>query len=223
MPLKLYDSKDTVPEELRDSAIETKDGKFAVVEDDDAASQALTAERTKREAAERTAKKAGDELKKLQSKQKAENAGLTEEQLQQLRADARKEFEEEHADKLAAAESLAKELRGLKLDNAVKRMAGEAGFLAAKLDDLWKLHGDEFDLTDDGKPMVKGKPGVDPKKHIEALKKQRSEWVEGTKASGGGAGGPTNAGGGTVAASADDILKNPGAALAAARQAGKTE
>lgn len=226
MALKLYDSKDAVPEALRESAIETKDGKFAVVEeteDSTTLKASLEDERAKREAAEKLARKTADDLKKLETKQKAEKAGISDEQLQQIRADARKEVEAELAPKLADADRFAKENRELKLDNKVKALAADNGVRPERLSQWWRQFGDQFDLTNDGAPMVKDAPGKDVKKFIaDSLKAEVPEFYVGSKAGGGGAAGIQD-GGTSAAISTEDVLNNPGAALAAARAAGKTE
>lgn len=223
--LKIVDKKEDVPEALRDSAHEMKDGKFGFDEADSAADDlktALDGERTKREAAEKNAKKAADELKKLQNQRKATDSGITEEQLNQIRADVRKEVETEVQEKFGDYDKVKADNRSLRLDTHVKKQMADAGFLGTRLDDAWKLYGDQFDLTSDGKPMVKDKPGLDVKKHIEGLTKLQPSWVQGTKAAGGGAAGQ-NTGPTDAKPNADAVLSNPGAALAQARAAGATE
>jgi hypothetical protein len=77
MPLKLYDTQDAVPEAQRANAIETKDGKFAVVEEDpqlaDAGKRALDAERKRArdaEEARKAAEKERDDLKRTRTRQR---------------------------------------------------------------------------------------------------------------------------------------------------------
>jgi hypothetical protein len=219
MTLPTFAKKDEIPKGF-ESMYEEVEGKWHPKESDDASDlkAALKEEREKREAAEKLTKKVAKDLKDLETKAKAEAAGATEDQLKQLRADVRTELETEYADKLKAAERvpiLEAENRNLKLDGNVKKMAGDAGFLPTKLDDFWKLHGDEFDLTADGKPMVKGKPGADPKKHIESLKAVRPEWVQGSQAGGGGAAGMQKKPGETTT-----LALSPTERLAAAHAAG---
>jgi len=215
MALKNYAKKDEIPTEQQAGAIELKDGTFAVVEPDDTSGlqSALDTERGKREAAEALVKKTAKELTAAEAARKAASHGLTAEQLQQIRAEASKDAE----DKLAAkeAELIAERTasRTKDIGGAFKTLAGEQKFLGTKLDDLFRLHGDEFDLTDDRKLMVKGKPGIDPKKHMETLAKSRPEWVEGTKAAGGGAAGTTTAAAGASTLTAEEILKNPSRAF----------
>ena len=219
MALPSFKKKDEIPKGF-ESMYEEVNGEWVAKAPDDAADlrALLESEREKRDAAEKLTKKIAKDLKDLEQKRKAEEAGATEEQLKQLRADVRAELETEYADKIKAAEripALEAENKNLLLDSVVQRMAGEAGFLPTKLGDFWKLHGDEFDLTTDKKPMVKGKPGLDPKKHIEALKAVRPEWVQGSQAAGGGAGGIQK-----VPGTDKTVTLSPTERLAAAHSAG---
>lgn len=217
MKLPTFAKQDEVPEAFR-SLYEEREGKWHPKPDEDADEIAATLaeEKTKREAAEKLATKTANELKKMQRKAEAEGHGLTDEQLAKVREDIRAEVMEEVGPDLEKAKAALAENRTLKLDNQVKAIAADAGFLPTKLNDLWKLKGDEFDLTDDGKPMVKGKPGTDPKKHIEAIAKAMPEWVQGTKAGGGGGMGGAGTKGTGGGMDFDAMLKNPRAALDAA-------
>lgn len=214
MKLPTFDTKDAVPEAFR-SLYEERDGKWSPKPDEDADDLAasLVEEKTKREAAEKLATKTANELKKMQRKAEQDAHGMTDDQLAKLREDVRTEVMEEVGPDLERAAAALVENRTLKLDNQVKAMAAEAGFLPTKLADLWKLKGDEFDLTDDGRPTVKGKPGIDPKKHIEAIAKAMPEWVQGTKAGGGGGLGGAGSKGASGAIDFDALLKDPRAAL----------
>lgn len=224
MPRPVFDTKDTIPKGFEDE-YEEKDGKWHPKEDAGIATlrDTLDKERKRAEAAEALAKKAAADLKKKEIDDKAGKDGITSEKLAEIRADVRKEIEAEFAPKLAKAESDAKENRSLKLDNQVKKLAGELGFLGDRLDQYWKLHGDEFDLTDDGKVMVKANPGMTPAKLIESHKAKLTDWVQGTKGEGGGAAGQQRGGGQATTPSLEAVLSNPSAALAAARASGKTE
>jgi hypothetical protein len=157
MPLKTFATKAEIPAEQQANALELKDGKFAIVEPDDTSGlqSALDAERTKREAAEKLVKKTADDMKKLEADRKAASHGLTAEQLQQIRAEASKELEEKLAAKEAELQSERTASRTKDIGAAFKTLAGETKFLSAKQEDLFRLHGDEFDLTDDRKLMVK--------------------------------------------------------------------
>lgn len=226
MAIKKYAKLEEIPEAQRGDAIELKGGEFIVNEPDDnsALTTALETERKKREAAEGSASKVAASLKKLEDKLKAQEGGITEEKLNQIRADVKKELEEEYGPKLKSLDDLRSENRSMKLDSKVQELAVAAGFLPERLKDFWKLHGDEFDLTDDGKPMVKDKPGTDVAKHVAAIAKTRSEWVKGTQGDGGGTGGTvTKPGPKGTGPTPEEIIKNPGLALQQARAAGKTE
>jgi hypothetical protein len=166
---------------------------------------------TKRDAAEKLMRKATAELQKVQTQRKAADAGMTEEKLKELRAEARAEVEAELKPKLEENERLKGQNRALLLDADMKARGLKAGILPTKIDDWWKLRGSEYDLTDDGKPMVKGKPGLDPDKHLTTLLKLNPEWVAGTKAGGGGAEGGTKGATGVT----DEDLKHPERLIAA--------
>lgn len=219
--LPIFDTQDAIPEAFREE-YEEKDGRWHPK--DDGAKTALAEERTKREAAEKLVTKTTKELKALETRATAERAGITDEQLQKLRAEIRADLETEYTPLKEKADRFGSENRTLKLDNAVKAVMGaeDVKVRSARMDALWRLIGDRFDLTDDGKPMVKANPGVEVKKYLaETVKKEYPEFYEGTAGSGGGAReGSQNR---SAAVSADDILKNPGAALQAARSQGKTE
>lgn len=214
MPEKSADEK--AAEVLADAAIAEAKEKAA---EENATLKAELAElKHQKDAADRATRKVAAELQKLQTQRKAADAGMTEEALKLLREEARAEVLAELEPQLKAAEGLKAQNRGLLLDADMKARALKAGVLPEKLGDFWKLRADEFDLTDDGKPMVKGKPGLDPDKHLEALKKLNPEWVRGTQASGSGAKGGT----GTTLGNLPDNL-SPIARLEAAHAAGMTE
>ncbi len=210
---------DAVPEALRAAYVE-RDGKFhldADLPDTEGLEATVAEERRLRDAAEKLMRKAVQEADRLKNAKKASDAGLTEDQLRQLRADVRAEVEAEFAPVQADAEKAKAENRTLLLDNVMQQELLAAGFLPTRIKQVWQLHGGEFDLTDDRKPMVKGKPGIEPKKHVEALKKLYPEWVQGTRAGGGGAaGGASKMPAGGTKWDGDAVLKDPMGALRAA-------
>lgn len=222
MPIKTFAKLEEVPEAQRTDAIETKDGKFILSEETDTTDleTQVASEKEKREAAEGKMRKAAAELQKLQTARKAADAGMTEDKLKELRAEARAEVEAELKPQLEEAAKLKATNRALTLDAVQKAKALKLGVLPTKIDDFWTLRGGEFDLTDDGKPMVKGKPGIDPDKHLASLLKLNPEWVQGTKASGSGSQGSTALG--SSSGAFDDKMK-PEDRLAAAHAAGITE
>lgn len=144
------------------------------------------------------ARKALAELADLRGQKKAEKAGITAEELNKLKADMRKELEGEYSPFKTTAEKLASENRMLKLDNVVKQQMGRGGVRSERLDALYKLTGDRFDLTEDGKPILKENAARDLDKYVvEDLSKEYPEFFNGSGSSGGGAP-KSNAGGGGV-------------------------
>lgn len=237
-----FATEDEIPEAFRD-AYEEVDGEWVAkkpeVDPDadpaklrEAGKKALKAERDARTEAERKAREAEEEAARLRQEVEAKKAGLSEEKLKQLRADVRADIEKEYAGKALdelpeewkAREqglSYSSENRSLKLDNQVKALAGENGVRGERLDKWWKLHADKFDLTEDGKPMVKDHPGTEVKDFIAGeLKEDTPEFYTGTQAAGGGAGGIQRDGKLVAGTSAEDVIKNPGESLRAAREAG---
>jgi len=113
-------------------------------------------------------------------------------------------------------------VRTLKLDNRVKSLAATNGVRADRLDAWWRQHGEQFDLTDDGKEIiVKGHAGKEPAKFItDELKKALPEFYVGSKADGEGGGGIHDGQMDTAGLKFEDIMKNPSAGFAAANAAG---
>jgi hypothetical protein len=218
-----FKTKTEIPAGFEDD-YEEIEGEWRFKEPDNSAlTDALDAERSKREAAEKNATKAAAELKKLQNQGKADKAGLTDEQVQALRADVKAELEAEYAPFKTDAEKFKAENQSLLLDSKVKASLAKAGFLVEHIDDMWALKGKDFELTADGKPMVRGKPGIDVDKYIvDTYTKPYSDWVKGTQALGGGAGGQQQVQRVGAGPTADDIAKNPTEALRQARAAGAT-
>lgn len=221
MPLPTFKSKAEIPKGFEDEYHEV-DGEWVPVDHTQKLAKALAEEREKREAAESMARKAAKEAAAAAAKAQAADAGMTEAKLKELYATVEKNLREEYEPKLKEAEALSAENRKLKLTDVVKGMFRTAGALPTKLDDFWKLHGDEFDLTSDGKPMVKAEPGKDVLKQVSVIIKTRPEWVQGTKAAGGGAGGAqprmSTDGRSSSGLTFDDLLKNPGSAIAVANE-----
>lgn len=190
MPLTKYATEAEVPEDVKASALALADGSFAVFVEDDAAElkETLRKEREVREAAEKNATKAANALRKLEAEAKAKAAGLTDEQIRAMRDDVRRELESEYEPvkvKATLAEQLAAENRALLLDNKVKATMAAKGVRADRIEALFKVAGDRFDLTADKAPMLRDKPGVAIDGYIaETLKAEFPEFFEGTKAVG---------------------------------------
>lgn len=136
-------------------------------------------------------------LAEIETAEKAGKAGLTSEQLEKLRAEVRQSLENEYAPFRSRADELAQENRALKLDNVVKQEMAKSGVLPTRIDSLFRLTADRYELTDDGAPMLKDRAGVEIGKYIkDDLLKEYPEWFEGSGASGGGASRSTAGGGG---------------------------
>ena len=138
-------------------------------------------------------------LAEIETNEKAGKAGITNAELEKLRAEVRQSLEGEYSPFRTRADELAKENRALKLDNVVKQEMAKAGVLSARIDSLFRLTADRYELTDDGAPMLKDRAGVEVAKYIkDDLVKEYPEWFEGSGASGGGASKSAAGGGGTT-------------------------
>ena len=158
---------------------------------------------TEAKKAKATATDLATRLTDLEQKAKANEAGMTSDQLAKLRGDVQADMEKRYAADPSAglkafpwAAQLATENRSLKLDNVVKAEMAKAGARAERIDALFRLTSDRFDLTDDGKPMLRTSPGLEVGKYVaEDLAREYPEFYNGTGSSGGGAP-KSNAGGG---------------------------
>lgn len=235
MKLPNFKKKEDIPapflelyEEVNGEWVPKKDDEAPTVEDLAAVREALRKEREGREKAEKDRKAL--EKKQEQDKKDADRrgAGLTDDQLKKIRDEVKAELEGEYKPKLDELATAQKDIRTLRLDNAVKALMGkkEVGVRGERHDTLWKLVADDFDLTEDGKPFVKAKPGTPVEKYLgDTVKGLYPEFFEGSKASGGGASGDktatqvTNTG----TPSAADVLANPADAMRRARAEGATQ
>jgi len=207
MSLKLFDTKDAVPESLRDSAVETKDGKWAV---SDATGLKINADRLL------------DEKKQLQAKYDeltGKLGGLTPEQIAKIRDDAKKA--EDEADRKAGDfdKLLAKrldeqkaefqrqidELAGYKgkyvrsqTESAIRSAAKAANVADEDIDTVIELTADKRVRYDEksGKMIVVDKDG-DPtgltvdKFFAESYRTEKPKFYKPAGGAGGGAGGST--------------------------------
>ena len=204
----------TAEEKAAEAAAKAKaEAAEKAAEDIEALRAEVADEKTKRTAAEALMRKSAAALQKLETQRKAADAGLTEERLKEIRADADAEARAELKPQLDEAAKLKAQNRALVLDADMKARALKAGVLPTKVDDFWALRGPEFDLTSDGKPMVRDKPTVEVDKHLAALLKRNPEWVAGTKANGGGAAGGAGGAGAGGGIGYERIHANPEAVL----------
>lgn len=221
MALPTFEKRDAIPKGFEDE-YEEKDGKWVPIDHTTKLATALKEEREAREKAETLARKAAKDASDAAAKQAALAGGMTEKELKELYDKIENNVRAEYEPKLSDAEKLRTENRTLKLDSKVKALFKDGGALANKIDDFWKLHGDEFDLTADGKPMVKAEPGKDVARHVQAILKTRAEWVQGTKAAGGRTAAFPNstpsAGLNPGGLTFEDVMKNPASAIAVANE-----
>ena len=181
MPLPTFATLDEVPEAFR-SEYELVDGK-AVSKDIAKLTGAIAKERAERETAAKALKDAEKRLADLETAAKAGKAGITEEQLAELRADLAKQL----APETARADAAETKLRALQLDATVKSLMATSGVRAERIDTLWKLIGGEYDLTDGGTPILKAEPTADVAKSLAGRVKDFPEFFTAPDASGGGA------------------------------------
>ena len=221
MALPSFDKKTDIPKGFEEE-YEEREGKWVPIDRTQKALAALQEERTAREAAEGVARKAAKELAEVQTKQQALAAGMTDEEFRKRYSTIEQNIRAEYEPKVKEAEAMAAENRTLKLTDKIKQLFREAGAVKGRQDDFWKMHGDEFELSADGKPIVKAEPGKDVAKHVSAICKSRPEWMQGTRAAGGGAGGahtaPVQGSGPAGALTFEDLKANPGAAITAANE-----
>ena len=182
MPLPTFETMDAVPEPFRD-LYEVVDGKPTPKDETAPLKSALEKERTTASEARRQLKALEARAAELETASKAQKAGITDEQLAQIKADALKEIDPVKAER----DALKAELRSMKLDTAVKGVMATHGVRAERLDVLWKVVADRFDLTEEGKPILKSSPTAELPKVMADLKVEYPEFFAAPIASGSGA------------------------------------
>lgn len=201
MALKTYATQAEVPEAIRTTAVETKDGKWVVEEDVPDVTKLMTALGTEREraaTAEKAAKAAKDALDEIKRTAEARSKGVSEEELQKIRdaeALARKPIE----DKLAVTEA---ENRKLKLTDRVRVLYLANGGMPDRVEDAMDQLDRRTDLGDEGGIVYKGKDGkltADNTEAFFAKFKVEKPWLfSGADGSGSGADGAGTGGEGVV-------------------------
>ncbi|MBY0490619.1 MAG: hypothetical protein K2R93_12325 [Gemmatimonadaceae bacterium] len=226
MSLKMFDTKDAIPEALRESAIETKDGKWAVSDTEGLRS---------------SQQRILDEKKRLQDEfeqMKQSLGGLSPEQIKKFREDmtrledeqARKagdfdkilekrigETKAEYEKRLAELAPYKQKYQDRELEIAIRDAASKAGVIATDLPfvlDIVKGRRVAYDEKT-GKPVVLDKDG-DPtgltveKFFADTFKTEAPKFYEPAGGSGGGAGGGNSGGKPTGTAGAVSITDNAG-------------
>ena len=155
------------------------------------------------------AKSALAKLKELETAAKAGELDVGKDQLEAIRKDVISDLEGEYLPLKADNETLKGGLRELQLDNQVKIIMAKQGVRAERIDTLFRLAADKFDLDDDGEPMLAGHPGKDVPKYItEVLGEEYPEFWPSSGSSGGGASKSTGGAGGqrSIALSDKDAI-----------------
>lgn len=150
-------------------------------------------------------------LTELEQQRKADAAGITAETLAKMRQETAAEFDKKFGPVVEENAKLKTEIRGLRLDDRVKAHMGKAGVRAERIDALYRLTSDRFDLTDDNEPMLKGSTKEVPKYIAEELVKEYPEFFAGSGSSGGGA---TKSAGGAGRTEPIRISNDPASLLA---------
>lgn len=234
MALPEFSKLEEVPEQFRE-LYELKDGKAVpktVEMDPDGLTEkgrlAIKRERESAETADKARKEAEKREKDLRDQLAAKTAGITDAALKELRGQVRKDLQAESAAEMTAKQAeidallaVKAENRSLKLDTKVKKMLLDAEVRHERVDALFILTANDYDLTEDGKPKLVNHPGMTIDQYARTeLKKRFPEFFRGSQAAGGGTGGAYTSDGKPVGGTtADDVLKNPSAAATAARAA----
>lgn len=134
----------------------------------------------------------------LEQQAKAAAAGITQEQLAKIRQETATEYEKKYGPVVQQNEQLKGELRGLRLDTVVKGQMAKGGARAERIDALFRLTSDRYDLTDDGAPMLKGSAKEIEKYIVEDLKTEYPEFFQPSGSNGGGASKSNGGAGGAV-------------------------
>ena len=138
-------------------------------------------------------------LVELEQVKKAQEKGISSQDLEKMRVEVRQDLDKEYGPLKSQLEQAQGEVRTLRLDNVVKQQMAEAGVRSKRIDALYRLTADHFDLTDDGQPMVKVRPGTEPVKYVaDVLSEEYPEFFEGSGSSGGGASKSVASGSGNV-------------------------
>ena len=122
------------------------------------------------------AKAALARLQELELEGEAGKAGIKGEQLRQIQEQVRKSLEDEYTPFKSENDRLKTRLRELQLDNVVKGVMAKHGVRPERIDALFRLTSDRFDLTDEGEPMLKDRPGYDVSKYV--ADELGSEWPD---------------------------------------------
>jgi hypothetical protein len=207
MPLPTFDALDQIPEPFR-AEYEERDGKWHPKgADTSGLTSALASERERAEQAEKARKAAERRAAELERAQKAAGAGITDEQLAQLRAEDEQRRKAELEPVQTEVSTLKEKLRRYELEEPVRKLlsVGTPGGLfmdewddPAIRDSLLR----RFGTTDGGALVVldeQGKPSSErPEAFVAAYRAKYPRRFEGDAGSGSGATRPSGGGGVTA-------------------------
>ncbi len=201
MPLPKFKSRDDIPEAVRDGYVEVNGEWVPDVEDVTNLKSAHEAQKTKN-------RELADKLRELERKLKGAKDGLTDEEIAARRAEIDAEVNPLR-EQLTQAQQ---QLRSLRLDGNVKKMLADAGANPKRLDALFRLLSDRFDLSESGTPILKDKPTADLAQYLknDVAKEYPELYLSTAK---GGADMPGNNGGNGNADLAKLVESNPMALL----------
>lgn len=226
MPFPTFDTKDAIPKGF-ESEYEERDGKWqAKVPDVSKLEDTLAKVRSEKKEAERLAREASDKFAETQRQLDAKNATGADTDKKVSEMLAKWEQDKNAAVKAVQDELDARtaELRGIKLDDKAMADFVAAGGRPEKAKAALTLKKPFLDL-DGERIIVKNEKGEATTATVadfwgKTFKTEMPEFFTGTKAAGGGAVGGAGKGVQPAGAmSADDVIKNPLAALQAANEA----
>jgi predicted RNase H-like nuclease (RuvC/YqgF family) len=159
MPMKIYDKLEDVPEPLRKTAIESKDGKFVAEERDEIGvlQSTLEKERTRANELEKAQRTLEAERNQLKTEREARQRGATEEEIKRRRDEidaALKPLQDQLAEKDKAIAESSNRLRQVLHIDRVRSLALAAGIMPDRIGKAMKELKDRTDLTEDGKGLV---------------------------------------------------------------------
>ena len=150
--------------------------------------RALDAERDEKKEAKAATRILEAKFAELEQTAKAAKVGINSAELERLRQEVKLDLDKTYQPVTERAALLEAENRRMKLDRVVKSEMAKSGARADRIEALFKLTAGEYDLTEDGKPMLKERPGTPVEKYVsEELKALYPEFYEGSGSSGGGA------------------------------------
>lgn len=224
MPLQTYKTRDEVPEDAREGALELKDGTFAVVVDD--AKDTILKIRQERDAFKKQAREAAERAEAAERERDAAKAstGDVDKKVAELLTKWEKDTEAKVAAVAKERDDALGQLRQVTLVDKARETFVKAGGRPEKAEAALKLVRDRLDLID-GKPVVKDAQGEVTTTTLDDLfgkefRKEMPEFFAGTRATGSGAAGTQKVGGSTGAGiDVDALLKDPGMAFRMAAEA----